>query len=300
MNGMQSIKKEIDASLGDLPVLPSIVAKTMELARDPSCGARDLAKTISLDGGMSSKVLRLANSAYYGFPSQISTITHAVVVLGFNAVSNLVLGSAVLEMFGGESEGQLYHRYGLWKHSLGAATAARLLAERLGFPPPYCEQAFIAGLLHDVGKVLLDHTFPEEWREVVAECHDRSCDLMAVEGDVLGITHPEAGELLARRWQFAESLVEPIAYHHAPHAEGVDPTGVLLAHAGDWFAHKAGIGESGTAIVPALDPRASAKLKLEDSIEAQLIETLKSRVFDLEEFLHLALAREPAGATCAA
>jgi putative nucleotidyltransferase with HDIG domain len=287
----QPIKKEIDEQFSDLPVLPSIVSKTMELSRDPSCGARDLAKTISLDPGISSKVLRLANSAYYGFASQISTITHAVVVLGFNAVSNLVVGSAVMEFFGGESEGSLFQRYGLWKHSLAAATAARLLAEDLGLPATNCEQAFIGGLLHDVGKALLDHRFPTEWRWAVAQCHERSCNLIEAESDVLGITHPEVGELLANKWGFAETLVGPIAHHHSLAGDGSVPTEVALAHAGDRFAHRAEIGSSGAALVPSLDPRARRELDLSDEAESRYVEKLKERVLDVEEFLYLALPK---------
>lgn len=292
MDRTQQIKREIEDRLDDLPVLPSIVAKTMELARDQSCGARDLARTISLDGGISAKVLRLANSAYYGFPSQISTITHAVVILGFNAVSNLVLGSAVMQMFGGDSEGALFHKHGLWKHSLGAATAARLLAERLGCPPPYCEQAFIGGLLHDVGKVVLDHQFPEEWRSAVAACHERWCQLPEAELDVLGITHAAVGELAARKWAFAELLVDPIAHHHSPTTKCAHKNGVFLAHAGDYLAHVARMGSSGAGLRPVLDADVRQELKLDDAAETELVEALEMRILDLEEFLHLALGQE--------
>jgi putative nucleotidyltransferase with HDIG domain len=289
MDRASAVRAKIEERVSDLPVLPSVAAKVLEISRSPDTTAEQLAKTISLDGSVSSKVLRLANSAYYGFRSRISTITHAIVILGFNAVSNLTLSSSVIRMFGAGPEGQIFSRYGLWKHSLASGAAARILAEKQGLLPTTCEQAFVAGLLHDLGKAFLDSYFPREWRVAVSKCAAESLETIEAEADVFGVTHTEVGALLADKWGFPDLIALAIAFHHSPRPEGASPSTTELVHAADYIARTAQIGSSGSDVPPRMNEEVRERIGLTDAREVEALLALKERIWVLEEFLHLAL-----------
>ena len=181
--------QEITSKIKDLPTLPLVAVRVMEIINDPHSSASDLAEVISSDPAMTAKVLRLVNSAYYGFPNPITTITHAVAIMGFNTLRSLVLSVATFDLFSKKKPDQFFQLEELWMHSIGTAVGSKLLAKRLGLPN--FEELFIAGLLHDVGKVVLDIYLHQDFISCINTAQKTSKPLWIVEQEVIGSSHAE-------------------------------------------------------------------------------------------------------------
>ncbi|MDQ2798788.1 MAG: HDOD domain-containing protein, partial [Armatimonadota bacterium] len=153
----------IEDELQDLPPLPAVIVRVMQTINDPNTSATDLNRLISGDQALASKVLRLVNSSYYGFPRRISTITHAVVILGFNTVRNLTTSLGVFNAFDTRNQRTALNREEFWSHSIGTAVAAGVIGKRKGIPTKSTEEVFVGGLMHDVGKLFLDQFFPDQY-----------------------------------------------------------------------------------------------------------------------------------------
>ncbi|MBK8190338.1 MAG: HDOD domain-containing protein [Vampirovibrionales bacterium] len=214
--------KSLDKALKrirDIPSLPDVVNRTLEVMANPTAPASEIARLISYDPGLTSKVLRIVNSAAYGFQRQISSVQHGIMILGFNTVRGLVLSASIFKMFETiDDERGLDHR-GFWEHSMAVAMAARLIAKR--FRLSGMDDAFSAGLLHDIGKMALDVYFQNEYRQVLqmAKANKRPCHgdaFLEVEQRYLGTDHCQVGEALANKWRLPVTITAVIAHHHHP------------------------------------------------------------------------------------
>ena len=163
--------QKITQSIIGLPTLPTVITQMIGLIDNPQTSARDVSRLISTDQALTAKILKLANSAFYGFPREISTVNHAVVVLGFETVKSLGLSVSVLERFASGGSNSQFDRQRFWEHSIGCGVAARMLAARLRYRVP--GEAFAAGILHDIGKLILSQYFAEEFGEIMAVVDER-------------------------------------------------------------------------------------------------------------------------------
>ena len=228
-------------NIKNLPTLPVIVARVLEVADDSGASANELAEIVSRDMSVSAKVLNLANSAFYGFSRRITTVPQAVVVLGFDTVRSLALSVSVFESLKNAEEGVSFDREGFWIHSIGCGTASRLIAKATGYRDT--GTFFVAGLLHDLGKVILDTYFNELYQEVVEEMVEEARSALDAETDILDIDHSEVGGWLAARWKFPEVLVTPIASHHNPMGAAEEHfKEALIIHLANIVTKRAGIG----------------------------------------------------------
>ena len=228
-------------NIKNLPTLPAIVGRILEVADDASASARELAEIIQHDQSVSAKVLNLANSAFYGFSRRIATIPQAVVVLGFDTVKSLALGVSVFQSLSQKVGRMSFDREKFWVHSVGCAAAAKIVAKNLGLRD--VGTPFVGGLLHDIGKVILDTHFNERYQEAMAEMIEEGRSAVDVEMDVLSIDHAEVGGWLAARWKFPDSLVAPIAYNHnllGAHGEGLNYA--VMVHLANYLTKLNGIG----------------------------------------------------------
>ena len=208
-------QQTLEKKLADLPPLPAVVTRIMQTINNPATGADELSRLISLDQGLSSKILRIVNSAYYGFPKRISTITHAVVILGFNTVRNLVLGVSAFGMLPQKAGASGLNRNKFWEHSVATAVAASVLAKtRKPMARSAVEEAFVAGLLHDVGKLFLDSYFPVQFAVCMAFASREKITQGEAERRVLDIDHMVVGRKIAEHWNFPPNLVNAIGAHH--------------------------------------------------------------------------------------
>jgi diguanylate cyclase (GGDEF)-like protein len=196
----------------NLPSLPTIAMQVLELAQNNEVDIAEIARIISKDPALSSKILRTVNSSFYGRSQHVSTISHALVILGLQSVKTLVLGfSLVTNLSKNKSKGFKHLSY--WKRSIYAATAARVFASKLQVVQQ--EEAFLAALLKDIGMLVLDVVLGEQYGEIYARS-DTHMDLVRVEQETLGMTHADVGGILAAQWKLPPLLAAPISYHHTP------------------------------------------------------------------------------------
>lgn len=203
----------------DIPSLPDVVNKILAVISHPNTPASEIARLISYDPGLTSKVLRMVNSAAYGFQRQISSIQHGIMILGFNNVRGLVLSASIFKLFEGHTHpGGMNHKQ-FWEHSLGTAVAARLLAKSLRIPE--ADDVFSAAMLHDIGKVVMDVYFQQEYAQVLQAARNKQIPLhgstfFQVEQLLMGVNHTSIGSYLAAKWKLPLTITEVIQHHHQP------------------------------------------------------------------------------------
>lgn len=196
----------------NLPTLPAIAVQVLELAQQPDVDLSDVAKLISKDAALSGKILRTVNSSFYGRGQAVSTVSHALVILGLQSVKTLILGfSLVNNLSNGKSPGFKHFQY--WKRSVYAATAAKVLSAKFGLVQQ--EEAFLIGLLMDIGMLVLDQALGEEYGAIFAQAPSHAA-LVDVEQAAIQSTHADVGGFLAEQWKLPPVLSIPIAYHHRP------------------------------------------------------------------------------------
>lgn len=245
--------KKIAESVISLPTLPIVISKMIELVDSPRTSAAALARLISADQSLTAKVLKLANSAYYGFPREISTVNMAIVVLGFNAVREMGLSISVFDVFKRTASSSYFDVSRFWEHSVGCGVASRMLAR--SFRQALAGEAFVAGLLHDVGKVILKQYFDDDFASIIRAQQEAGVSLDDAEAAVIGITHARVGAWLAEKWNLPEIICESIARHHDPWEAGVEQQLIACISVGDLLCHRTNTGHSGRLVPPVVDQR---------------------------------------------
>lgn len=249
----------------ELPTLPATLTKIIKVAENPNAAASDLAHVISQDQSISSMVLRLVNSAFYGHFRSISSISHAIVILGFQTVKSLALGASIFRS-SPKSSAHAFDRGEFWVHSLAVAASSKKLFAKVGAPDGIdSETVFVSGLLHDLGKVVFDNNFVEEYKEVAAIARKEKKWIRTAEWDLMGIDHCGAGKFLAAKWHFPPPVIEAVEFHHSP-GNPADESGAMaaLTHVANFCCHQIKIGSSGNEKDPELDYAAMKILKLSD------------------------------------
>jgi HD-like signal output (HDOD) protein len=232
-----SVLKRKAMRLEDLPALPVTFKKVVETTEDDTSDTDDLAMVISSDQALTSKILKLANSAYYGYMRQIATINQAVFLLGFDTVRSVSLSIAVLDSFFKELPRQVWER--LWLHALACASATRIIGDR--GQETRLEEIYFAGLLHDIGKAALLLFLGQEYVSAVELAKD-GLSMDEAERRLFDMDHCEVGGRLAERWHFPGCLVEPILFHHRPLvAEVSQPKTAATVHLADYISKKSGM-----------------------------------------------------------
>ena len=284
MVNIPDIKATID-NIKEIPTLPTIVGDLLTMVMREDCNARNLAEKISLDQSLTLKVLKVANSAYYGFQRRIHSVQDAIVILGFNEIKGLVLTISVLDMFGGFSS-QYFNRNNFWKHSLAVATTAEILSEKstLRFP-----EAFVAGLLHDVGKVILDHYFNDIWGEIVMLMQSESLHSYEAELKVFekNITHATVGYWVVEKWNLPSHLAESIRYHHSLNKMGEDTLLTAIVYASNVLVYQWEPNLMFEPTTPELNHDVAKLLNITDDNSPGLFEELNKRFELRKEVLNI-------------
>ena len=248
--------------LSNLPTLPGVVQAVCTMVEDQHTSAQDIGEIISRDQVLSAKLLRVVNSPVYGFPGRISSVTHAIVLLGFNVVKGLILSSAV---FDGLASGM----QGLWEHSLGVALVSRRMAKELKHSD--AEEVMVAGLLHDLGKVVTSYLEPEAYRQATTIAEARHVHIAKAEAEVFGIDHTRVSSWLAWRWHLPERLGDALTYHHRPERAKQGRETTAIVHVADILARGMGYGSGGDPSMPPLHQETFQSLGLSfEQIDAVL------------------------------
>ena len=200
-------------NLAKLSTLPFVASRVMEMVENPRTSASQLCEIISTDQVMAARILRLANSAYYGFPRKISTLNLAIVVLGFNALRDLVLSISLIDRFALQNK-EIIDLKQFWRHVLIVGIGSKLLAKYLNYP--IIGEVFVGGLLHDIGYLVMYQHFPEEFNRIYEFAKTNNISFDEAGRIELGVSHTEMGAWLAEGWNLPHKLVQSIKYHHLP------------------------------------------------------------------------------------
>ena len=234
------------AQVDDIPTLPTTVTEVLRIVDSPDCSASRLSQLVSSDPALAARVLRLANSAYYGFPRAISAVLQAVTLMGSSTLRNVALSAAAFDLFRPATT-QGLDLEALWRHSVAVAAASRLVARRVRYTP--LEKAFTAGLLHDIGKVIIARYLHGSVGRIVSRVNTEKIAIADAEQRVLGVSHAAFGAWLAARWAFPPSLVDAIAFHHNPAQAEENIQLAAIVYVADLVARRANIGSGGDNIV---------------------------------------------------
>ncbi|MCK5127172.1 MAG: HDOD domain-containing protein [candidate division Zixibacteria bacterium] len=237
-SGIEEKISKVVGGISNLPTPPIVFSQIQKVLSNPNTSAFDIAAIIQEDPAISAKVLKLTNSAYYGLPSEIESVKQAVVIVGLEAVKNLVLSASVFEAF---SKGKLDKEFQdvFWRHSLGVAFAARLLAHTLKSKMMFdAEAAFSAGMLHDIGKMVISVYMPDDFAKIneLREQKPNTPDHV-LEEEVLGYNHMQIGALLGKEWKLPAKLIEAISFHHFPQLNESENSLPFLIHMGNYLTH---------------------------------------------------------------
>lgn len=236
-------REQLLASVERLPPLPLVLNQVLRVLNDQEVSAGQIAALIEKDSVLSGSVLRCVNSAYYGLPSKVSSIRHAVTLLGFNTVRNLALAFSMRRMLGQQSQlpGRIYSSYS--QHALACGVMAQFLAHYVRSED--MDAAFAAGLFHDIGKLLMLTSFPEIVNEVMSHWEQGEGLYEDSERAFFGLTHSELSKIILQKWELPETIQNAVFYHHHP---GLCPGGepgavtlVQLVHAADCYVRSLGI-----------------------------------------------------------
>lgn len=230
--GGSLIQRSIDRAIGQLPALPDAVLQVVEETNRPEPSAARVETLVASDQALTSKTLKVVNSAYYGLPGQVSGVSQAIVILGLQQVRNLVLSVGTMTLFQNQGRtGQEALRQ-FWLHAFTTAAVCQGIASRAKLDPATSEQMFVGGLLHDLGRLFMFSSLPSVYEQVLKKVEVQGVPLEIVEREVLGMDHGQVGALLCRSWRLPETLIQMVERHEGPFGE-TDPTSVLAVHLAD-------------------------------------------------------------------
>jgi putative nucleotidyltransferase with HDIG domain len=270
-------KKEIRRKLRKLeglPTLPPILQKLNVMIEDERVSIHQIAELIEKDQVITSKVLRLANSAFYGFPKKVSTVQNALMLLGINVIKILITTSSIFEILHKED-------VGLWEHSIGVAACTKIIAERVELKEP--QEIATAGLLHDLGRVIQKVAFKEEYKKIL-EMVKKGKNHLDAEREILGIDHGEIGAYLMRQWNLPDRLIEAVDAHHELKKAKKFKKEAAAIHLADVLIHARGYGETILKKMPPLDEKSLKLLKLDFSDIKEIFTILEPRLYELKFF----------------
>ena len=268
------INKELETmimSASDLPTIPVVASKVMQLIEDENVSAEELAKVVASDPAVAARVLKISNSSFYGCQRQIQTLSHAIVVLGFGTLKSLVVAASVK---------QVYQPYGLtekmlWEHSFGAGLAARMIAKEIRRVSS--EEAFLGGLFHDIGKIILNTMDSKRFQGVMQRCYNFGVSFEEAERQAYPYTHSEVGGLVIKKWNFPDLLMKAVLQHHTfvfdADEELYQKNLTCVVGLANLFCHKIGIGMR----VP------DDELELAQTVPAQKLALNEEQLADLLE-----------------
>jgi putative nucleotidyltransferase with HDIG domain len=276
---------KIVATIGDLPATPAIIATLMNLTSDINTDIEKITKAIMADQSLTAKVLKMSNSSFYGRAREVKTLKEAIVILGFMTLHSLVIATATQALYQKTVDDGVTGK--LWEHGFATAIASRLIAQKAGFP--FIDEAFVAGLLHDIGKLVLVQKMPSDYRKLVTEVEAMQGSFVKVEDAIFGFTHTQVGSLLLQKWSFPQELIDAVEQHHQPEAiDGESRNLTFIIHVGNFMAKKLDIGFNDFAPDDLTELDSIKALDIDPSRLEEIQMTLKEHFEEEKELFTLA------------
>lgn len=279
---MIPIEKIIE-NIDKLPSLPTSVGKVIEVANNLKSSPNDLSNVIKVDPVLTAKVLKLINSAYFSMPDQVTNLNRAIILLGVNTIKNLAISTAVIGQFS-KTKHQRFDMDKYWKHCMATAVLTKQIAIRMKVDRRLIEEYFIAGMLHDIGEVVIVELFPDKLNQIIDRVEQAGMSAEEAEREVLGATHAEIGGALGKHWKISESLIAVIEEHHDPNIVGDHVTLVLSVHVANILANQKGFGMPGGAVNPAA-PEIMGRLGLDEAAVTEMMSHLDEELNKAAAFL---------------
>jgi len=238
---LEKIRRQVE-EIGALPTLPEIPMRILQLIANEESSMTDISKIIERDPSLTANILKVANSAYYGMRQKVASLKLALTLLGLNEIINIVTSISIVRLFPARRHDGSFARLQFWQHSFGCATASRMLADDMKFETEGVD--FVAGLLHDLGKLVMDQYFHAKLREASKLRDKEGIPMIEAETQAVGVDHAMLGSWLARRWGLPAPLIESIAHHHRPldvlalAPPSREPALTAIVHLADILAHE--------------------------------------------------------------
>jgi putative nucleotidyltransferase with HDIG domain len=278
---MASLPRLVSGAVG-LATLPSIYLRLSDVASDPRTGATEVGRVISEDPALSARLLRLVNGALYGLSYRIETIDQALMVAGTSQVLDLALANSVIRVFAGIPASML-DVDAFWRHSIATGLAARAIAVERG--ESNAERFFVAGLLHDLGRMVLALHEPQRLTRALEDARAGDVMLHHAERAVLGFDHADVGAGILAAWRLPPALQQAVAYHHAPLGAVAFPIEAATVHIADVIAHSFELGASGQPAVPTLESGAWDRLGLAPSALSGIVDNVRRQYVDVVQVM---------------
>lgn len=269
--------RAIVESVNQLYTLPTVYYQVDAAIGDPLATATRIGRIISEDAGLSARLLRVVNSAFFGLPSRIDTISRAVTIIGTHQLRDLILATSVIELFRGIPD-DVVNMESFWRHSVACGVAARIIATYMR--EANVERFFVGGLLHDIGSLVLYSQIPQEESEVLAYAGTNDGLLHVTEREMLGFDHAEIGGLLLNNWRLPASLCDTAKFHHSPSRSTQYPIESAVIHVADIVSHCLELGSNGEKFVPPLDTTAWERLGLSEGALSSVFGLLEKQYHD--------------------
>lgn len=262
--------KELISGSIQLVSLPEVCLRVSEMLDEPSVTAAELGNVISQDTSLTARLLKVVNSSYYGFEAKIETVSRAVTVVGLRELRGLVIASSAVEGFS-DIPDEVLNKVRFWRHSLYCGVIARLLAEKCNVL--HSERLFVAGLLHDIGMLIVAQRLPYETLMIALKAKSSQTSVLELEESFLGFNHTEVGAELMQSWSMPETLFEAVAYHHTPKKAKVGVMETCLVHIANVFTDEAelGLDMNLDSAIRKIDPYAWEVTGLDESIKEEVI-----------------------------
>lgn len=270
-----ALKERILKTVKDLPPMPQVAQKAREVIANQASSFKDLARVIETDQAIVTRILKVANSPFYGLSGKISSVQHASVVLGSKTLMDVLTLACSTEILGRTLPGYNLDAGELWKHSLAVASASQIIARRIN--PSLEQDAFSAGLIHDAGKIILDPYILERKEAFKAFVDEGSRTFLSAEQHILGFDHAQLASDVCKQWQIPAPIARAIRYHHDPEASGGDQLSFIV-HMADAIAMMSGIGAGLDGLLYTLHPQATKVLKLTGEDVGEIMGTIADYV----------------------
>lgn len=264
LNGLQELFHDDNET--HTPSLPGIFYQFKQAIDDPESSFDEIGEIVGKDPGLTARILKIVNSAFFGFPQQVETISHAISIIGREQLNDLILSTVVMDQFESIPESSM-NMETFWMHSIACGLSARSLALVKGEENP--ERFFVAGLLHDIGRLIICLKLPFKVLEVSLRCKSRDETLHKAEFEVMGFTHADVGGELMRTWKLPKTLEEAVEFHHSPAKATEFSLEASMIHAADSIVNTLDLGfqYDEKPIHPTLDKFAAERLQIpEDSL----------------------------------